>query len=77
MGGRHAAADDAGQVFGVVLFEVSTEVAHASLGLSVAAFLALDHGFSSGIRIGIYIVGQRVAYVGGRRVFVVASDALG
>jgi hypothetical protein len=67
--GRYAAADDARQVFGLVLFEVPSEVAHASLWLDVPAFLALDQGFAGciGISLGISVVIRVVrGGVGGR-----------
>lgn len=82
--GRHAAADDARQVFRVVLLEVPSEVSHASPRLDVPAFLAFNHGFHGGIGIGIGIdigiVVRRTVYGGGvrgRRLQLVASGALG
>lgn len=77
--GRHAAADDARLVFRVVLFEVPSEVSHASPRLDVPAFLAFDQVSLGGIGIDIGIIVRRVVYGGGvrgRRLHLVASGAL-
>ena len=49
VGRWYAAADDSGEMLGVVLLEVAPEVAHAPLRLDVPAFLAPNKGFDIGI----------------------------
>jgi len=62
VGRRYAAADDSGEVLGVVLLEVAPEVAHAPLRLDVPAFLAPNKGFDIGV-IGGVIGGSSVVRV--------------
>ena len=49
VGRWYAAADDSGEMLGVVLLEVAPEVAHASLRLDVPAFRAPNQRFDIGI----------------------------
>lgn len=72
VGRGYAAADDSGEVLGVVLLEVAPEVAHPSLRLDVPAFLALNEGLDIGI-IGGIIGGSSVVRV---RLRLVTSTAL-
>ena len=72
VGRWYAAADDSGEVLGVVLLEVAPKVAHPPLRLDVLAFLAPDQGFDIGIGSGI-IGGSSVVRVRPR---LVTSTAL-
>jgi hypothetical protein len=66
VGRWYAAADDSGEMLGVVLLEVTPEVAHASLRLDVPTFLAPNQRFD--IDIGGVIRGSGVVRVGPRLV---------
>jgi hypothetical protein len=66
VGRWYAAADDSGEMLGVVLLEVAPEVAHAPLRLDIPAFLAPNQRFDIGI--GGVIGSGSVVHVGPRLV---------